>query len=63
MQEPMNEKPVMQEPKAEYGLQEAVMDTNAAIQKLAGLIGEFMKTVSSLSVADSEVKQDEHQNA
>ena len=49
MNEPINEKPVMSEPSQEYGLREAVIDTNAAVQRLAALVSQARTVIQGIS--------------
>ena len=49
MNEPINEKPVMSEPSQEYGLREAVIDTNAAVQRLAELVSQTLTVIQGIS--------------
>lgn len=49
MNEPINEKPVMNEPSQEYGLREAVIDTNFAVQRLAELVSQTLAVIQGIS--------------
>lgn len=54
MKEPTNEKPAMIEPSQEYGLREAVIDTNAAVQRLAELVSQTITVIQTLSETINE---------
>lgn len=54
MSEPVNEKPQMEEPSTEYGLREAVMDTNAAVQRLADLMSQAFSQMGISADAKEE---------
>lgn len=54
MKEPTNEKPAMSEPSQEYGLREAVIDTNAAVQRLAELVSQTITVIQTLSETINE---------
>lgn len=40
MNEPVNEKPVIGDPIADYGIRDALIETNAAVQRLAETVNQ-----------------------
>lgn len=43
-----NEKPEMENPSAEYGLKQAVIDTNIAVQQLADMMAQLVSAISTI---------------